>query len=45
MFEIEGGRHSAQAVDRTAREHRDVFGNETLSEGQGAIVFQEIQTA
>lgn len=30
-------------MDRTAREHRDVPGNETLPQGQGPVVFQEVQ--
>lgn len=41
--ETEGGRHSAQAVDRTAREHPDVPGNEALPQGPGAVVFQKVQ--
>lgn len=45
MFDIEGERRSTQTVDRAAREHRDVFGNEALSQGRGAIVLQEVQTA
>lgn len=31
VLETEGGRHSAQTVDRATRERRDVFGNEALS--------------
>lgn len=43
MRKTEGGRHSAQIVDRTARERCDVLGNQALPQGQGAVVFQEVQ--